>query len=133
MDANTWLWILTGFLALIFLGTGILKLTTSRERLVEGGLGWAEDFSQETIRLLGVLEVLGAIGLVLPGLLDVAPVLVPISASCLAALMAGAVVVHVRRGELLARRDPRARPDRAARGRRRLPFRSPPALRRVRH
>ena len=41
MEPNTWLWILAGFLAAIFAGTGLLKLTTPRERLVEAGLGWA--------------------------------------------------------------------------------------------
>ena len=101
MEPNTWLWILAGFMAAIFLGTGLLKLTTPRERLIDAGIGWAADFSQETIRLLGVLEVLGAVGLVLPALLDVLPVLVPISASCLGAMMLGAIVVHVRRGEFL--------------------------------
>lgn len=101
MDANTWLWIGASFLAAIFLGTGVLKLTTPRERLVEAGLGWAGDFSQQTIRLLGVAEVLGAVGLVVPPLLGVAPILTPIAASCLAALMVGATVVHVRRLELL--------------------------------
>ena len=101
MDPNTWLWILAGFVALIFLGTGLLKLTTPRERLMEAGIGWTEDFSQQTIRLLGVAEVLGAIGLVLPGLLGIVPILVPVAASCLAVVMLGAIVVHVRRGELL--------------------------------
>ena len=67
MEPNTWLWILAGFTALIFLGTGLLKLTTPRERLVEAGIGWTEDFSEQTIRRLGIAEVLGAIGLVVPG------------------------------------------------------------------
>jgi uncharacterized membrane protein YphA (DoxX/SURF4 family) len=101
VDANTWLWILAGFLAAVFLGTGLLKLTTTRERLVEAGMGWAGDVEQERIRLIGVAEVLGAVGLVLPGVLDVAPVLVPVSACCLAVVMVGATVVHVRRRELL--------------------------------
>lgn len=101
MEPNTWLWILAGFVALIFLGTGLLKLTTPRERLIEAGIGWTEDFSQQTIRLLGAAELLGAVGLVLPGLLGIVPVVVPVAASCLAVLMLGAVVVHVRRRELL--------------------------------
>ena len=101
MDANTWLWIGASFLAAIFLGTGLLKLTTPRERLIEAGLGWAGDFSQQTIRLLGLAEVLGAVGLVVPPLLGVAPILAPVAASCLAVLMVAATAVHVRRGELL--------------------------------
>jgi DoxX-like family len=98
---DTWLWILAGFGAAIFLGTGLLKLTTARERLTEAGLGWAEDLSQQTIRLLGAAEVIGAAALVLPPLLDVAPVLTPVAATCLAAGALGATVVHVRRGEVL--------------------------------
>ena len=101
MEPNTWLWILAGFLAAIFAGTGLLKLTTPRERLVEAGLGWAGDFSQEQIRLLGIAELLGAVGLVVPPLVGVVPVLVPVAAVCLAALMLGATVVHIRRRELL--------------------------------
>jgi hypothetical protein len=101
VEPNTWLWILAGFLAAIFLGTGVLKLTTPRDRLVAAGMGWAGDFSQDNIRLIGVAELLGAVGLVLPALLGVASVLVPISAVCLAALMVGATVVHGRRREFL--------------------------------
>lgn len=101
MEPDTWLWIAAGFAAAIFLGTGLLKLTTRRERLVAAGLGWADDFSAEQIRLIGLAEVLGVIGLVVPPLVGVLPVLAPVAASCLAALMLGATVVHVRRGELL--------------------------------
>ena len=101
MDSNTWLWILAGFLAVIFAGTGLLKLTTPPERLVEAGMGWADDFSPGTIRLLGATEVLGAVGLVLPALLGVAPVLVPVAAVCLALQLSAATAVHVRRRELL--------------------------------
>jgi uncharacterized membrane protein YphA (DoxX/SURF4 family) len=101
VEPDTWLWIGAASMAAVFLGTGLLKLTTSRERLVEAGIGWPADFSQRTVRLLGVAEVLGAIGLVVPGVLGVATVLVPTSAACLAALMVGATLVHVRRHEML--------------------------------
>ena len=101
METDTWLWIIAGFVAAIFLGTGLLQLTTSRERLVEAGLGWAGDFSEETIRTIGVLELLGAVGLVLPPVLGILPVLAPLAATGLALLMVGAIVVHVRRGEVL--------------------------------
>jgi hypothetical protein len=101
VDPNTWLWILAGFLAAIFVGTGLLKLTTPRERLVEAGMGWTRDFSQEQIRLLGAAELLGAVGLVLPPLLGSLPVLVPVTAVCLALQMAGATAVHIRRREFL--------------------------------
>lgn len=60
---------------------------------------WANDFSQPAIRLIGVAEVAGALGLVLPWALDIVPVLTPIAGYCLAAFMTGAAVVHARRGE----------------------------------
>jgi uncharacterized membrane protein YphA (DoxX/SURF4 family) len=101
VDPNTWLWILAGFLAAVFVGTGLLKLTTSRERLVGAGMGWARDFSQEQIRLIGIAELLGAVGLVVPPLLDIVPVLSPVSATCLALGTAGATAVHIRRREFL--------------------------------
>ena len=100
MDANIWLWILQGFLALLFLGTGILKLTRTRAEIVEQGLAWAEDYSEPTLRLLGWAEVLGAVGLVLPPLVGLG-LLTPVAATCLTALTIGALVVHVRRRELL--------------------------------
>lgn len=100
MDANVWLWILAGFLALIFLGTGILKLTRSRADIVAQGLAWAEDYPESALRRLGVLELLGAVGLVLPPLVGLG-IVTPVAATCLGVLMIGALVVHVRRGELL--------------------------------
>jgi uncharacterized membrane protein YphA (DoxX/SURF4 family) len=101
VEPNTWLWILACFLAAVFLGTGLLKLTTPRQRLIEAGMGWANDVSPENLRLIGIGEVLGAIGLVVPALLDVAPVVVPVAASCLAVGVAAATVLHVRRREFL--------------------------------
>jgi uncharacterized membrane protein YphA (DoxX/SURF4 family) len=64
-------------------------------------MGWARDFSPEQIRLLGVTELLGAVALVVPGLVDILPVLVPVAAVCLALQMAGATAVHIRRREFL--------------------------------
>ncbi|MBZ5740511.1 DoxX family protein [Nocardioides mangrovi] len=100
MDANVWLWILAGFLALIFLGTGILKLTRTRDEIVEQGLAWAEDYPESTLRWLGWAEVLGAVGVVLPPSVGLG-IVVPVTAVALGLLMVGALVVHVRRRELL--------------------------------
>lgn len=94
MDANTWLWILAGFLAAIFLGTGVLKLTRSREEIAAAGLGWAEDLSETTLRRLGWAEVVGAIGLLLP-------YVAPFAAVLLAAVTVPELVTHARRGEFL--------------------------------
>lgn len=100
MSANVWLWILAGFLAAIFLGTGVLKLTRTREEIVAAGLAWAEDYSEPALRALGWAEVLGAAGLVLPPLVGLG-ILTPVAAVCLGLLTVGATVVHLRRRELL--------------------------------
>jgi len=100
VDANTWLWILAGFLAALFLGTGVLKLTRSRDEIIAEGLTWAEDYSEPQLRALGWAEVLGAVGLVVPPLVGVG-IVTPIAASCLTLLTVGALVVHVRRREFL--------------------------------
>ena len=96
---NVVLWIVAGLLAVAFLGAGLMKLAQPREKLVESGMGWAGDFSPGAVKAIGALEVLGALGLILPALLDIATVLVPLAAVGLALVMVGAIVVHARRKE----------------------------------
>ena len=91
-------WILAGLLALAFLLAGGMKIVRPKESL-GANMAWTEDFSQAQIRLIGVAEVLGAIGLILPKVLGIAPVLSPVAAVCLAVVMVGAVATHVRRKE----------------------------------
>lgn len=93
--------ILAAVLAFLALATGLMKIVRPKEKLLAMGkpFAWVEDFSQNQIRLLGALEVFGAIGVILPMALRVVPVLGPIAALGLAVLQAGAFVVHVRRGE----------------------------------
>lgn len=89
------LWFAQGFAALVFLLTGALKAVAPKERLIEK-MRWAATWPPARIKLLGLAEVAGAIGLVLPAGLHIAPVLTPIAAACLAALMLGAVRTHRR-------------------------------------
>ena len=96
---NVVLWIVAGVLAVAFLASGLMKLAQPREKLVESGMGWAGDFSPGAVKAIGALEVLGALGLILPAALDIAPVLVPLAATGLALVMVGAIVVHARRKE----------------------------------
>ncbi|MDI6103498.1 DoxX family protein [Actinoplanes sp. NEAU-A12] len=63
---------------------------------------WTEDFSAGAVKAIGAAEALGAIGLILPAVTGVAPVLVPLAATGLALAMIGAAVVHARRGETQA-------------------------------
>ncbi|MGA7689192.1 MAG: DoxX family protein [Jiangellales bacterium] len=55
--------------------------------------------SEPAFTSIGALEVLGAIGVVLPWALDIAPVLTPVAAAGLAVITAGAALTQVRRGE----------------------------------
>ena len=96
---NVVLWIVAGVLAAAFLASGLMKLAQPKKKIVDSGMGWAEDFSDGAVKGIGALEVLGALGLILPAVFDVAPVLVPIAAVGLALVMAGAAVVHARRKE----------------------------------
>lgn len=92
-------WIVGGLTALVFFAAGGMKLARSRAQLASAGMAWTEDFSSAAIKLIAAAEVLGALGLVLPVLTGVVPVLAPIAACCLAVLMTGATVVHLRRHE----------------------------------
>jgi uncharacterized membrane protein YphA (DoxX/SURF4 family) len=94
------LWITAGLLAAVFLFAGSTKLFLSREKLAEApGGGWVLDFSAGFVKALGAVEILGAVGLVLPALLGIAPVLVPLAAVGLATIMVGAAIVTYRRRE----------------------------------
>lgn len=93
------LWIIAGLLAATFLVSGALKLAQPKEKLAAFGFGWVDDFSAGSVKAIGILEVLAAVGLILPAALDIAPVLAPLAAVGLVALMAGAIITHLRRHE----------------------------------
>jgi uncharacterized membrane protein YphA (DoxX/SURF4 family) len=96
---NIALWIIAGLLAATFLASGVVKLIQPKEKLVSSGFGWAEDFSTGSVKAIGVLEILAAVGLILPAAVDIAPVLVPVAAVGLVLLMVSAIITHVRRHE----------------------------------
>ncbi|MFL6141160.1 MAG: DoxX family protein [Labedaea sp.] len=94
------LWIVAGLMAAVFLVAGFNKLFIPREKLAKApGGGWVLDFSAGFVKALGAVEILGAVGLILPAVLDIAPVLVPLAALGLGLIMIGAVVVEFRRRE----------------------------------
>ena len=92
------LWVIQGLLAVAFLGAGAMKLSQPKEKLAQN-MGWVEDFSQPAVRLIGAVEVLGAIGLVLPALTGVLSWLTPLAALGLVLTMIGAALTHLRRKE----------------------------------
>jgi uncharacterized membrane protein YphA (DoxX/SURF4 family) len=96
---NLALWIVASVLAATFAGSGFMKLLVPKEKLVKAGQGWAEDVSAANVRLIGVVELLGAVGLILPAVVHIAPILVPLAAVGLVLVMVGAAVVHARRKE----------------------------------
>lgn len=98
---NLALWIVATVLAASFAGSGLLKLFVPKDKLVKFGQGWAQDFSQNNIRLIGFIEVLGAAGLILPAVTHIAPILVPLAAIGLVLVMVGAAIVHARRHEAM--------------------------------
>jgi uncharacterized membrane protein YphA (DoxX/SURF4 family) len=87
------LWIVQGLLALIFLAAGGMKLVLPVEKLTGPVPGLF-------VRFLGVAEVLGGIGLILPGLLRIRPGLTPLAAAGLAIIMIGATVITLVGGDV---------------------------------
>ena len=89
------LWIFAALLAAMFLLAGLMKMTRPKEKLIPI-MQWARTWSEGQLKALGAVEVLGAIGLILPRALNIAPVLTPLAAVGCAIVMFGATIVHTR-------------------------------------
>jgi uncharacterized membrane protein YphA (DoxX/SURF4 family) len=96
---NAVLWVIAIVLALAFAASGVMKLARSKEQLAASGMGWTEDYSAGMVKTIGLLELLAAIGLILPAALGIATVLTPLAALGLVLVMIGAAITHGRRGE----------------------------------
>ncbi|MFD5829709.1 DoxX family protein [Lentzea sp. NPDC060358] len=97
---NLAVWIVSGVLAALYLMAGFTKLAKSkRDLLAEPRMAWAADFSAGQVKGIGAVEVAGALGLVLPWLTGLAPILTPVAALGLALVQVGAAITHIRRGE----------------------------------
>jgi len=94
---NIALWIAQGLLAAIFLFAGGIKLVTPMEEMMKQMPlplpGWF-------LRFIGVCEVLGAIGVILPWLLRIRPGLTPLAAAGLVIIMIGATVYTLAAGDV---------------------------------
>jgi len=91
-------WILAGLLALFFLYSGGVKVVRSRDRL-RPMMGWVDAVPLPFVRTIGALEVLAALGLILPPLTGIAAALALAAAIGLAVLQLAAIGLHLRRGE----------------------------------
>ena len=87
------LWIVQGLLALLFLFAGVMKFIMSVEEMTK-----EIPLPGAFLRFIGVAEVLGAVGLILPGLLRMKPGLTPVAAAGLAIIMIGATVITLMTG-----------------------------------
>lgn len=94
------LWIVAGVLAAVFLVAGSTKLLIPYDKLATTrGAGWVNHFRPAFVKALGAVEILGSIGLVLPAVTGIAPVLTPTAALGLGIIMVGAATVSLRRHE----------------------------------
>lgn len=92
---NIVLWIVQALAALVFLGAGGTKISQPLDKLAKN-MSWVNEFGTVQVRLIGAAEILGALGLILPGVTGILPILTPIAAVGLVILMLGAVYTHIR-------------------------------------
>ena len=91
-------WIVAILLAVFYLYAGGKKLTQTQDQL-RPMMGWVDTIPMPFVRAIGTLEVLGAIGLILPPLTGIAPWLAIAAATGFVLIQIGGIVVHLRRNE----------------------------------
>ncbi|MGF9976960.1 DoxX family protein [Viridibacillus arvi] len=91
---NIILWIIQILLALLFITVGSKKAFQTDK--AKESMDWAKNVPNSRIIAIGIVEILGAIGLVLPWALDIAPILTPIAAVGLALTMIVAAILHAK-------------------------------------
>ncbi|MEV0359984.1 DoxX family protein [Nocardia sp. NPDC050697] len=100
---NVILWITAALLAAVALAGGVTKTFVPISTLAAApGGAWTGHTRPAAVRTLGALELLAALGLILPAVLDIAPVSVPVTALCWVLLMLGAMATHYRHREFPA-------------------------------
>ena len=93
---NFAVWCAQGLLAAVFAASGVTKSTMSRPRLLATGQTGAASFPMPVVRFTAVMELLAAVGLILPWTTDIAPALTPAAAIGLGVVMIGASGSHIR-------------------------------------
>ncbi|SFR04520.1 DoxX-like family protein [Lentzea waywayandensis] len=97
---NIALWVVQGLLAALYLGAGVMKLARPREQMIaSGNFDWAKDVTDNGLKGIGAVEVLGALGLILPWLTGIAPILTPIAAVGLVIVQVFAARAHIKIGD----------------------------------
>lgn len=98
---NTALWIMQSLIAIVFLSIGSIKTFGSKQKL-QKMFSANTPVSIFTTRLLGFLEISGAIGIILPFLLNMYPSLTTVAGICLSTVMVGAAILHLKKKEYKA-------------------------------
>lgn len=93
------LWVAQVLLALAFGMAGFMKITMPVEELTKNGMSFVSNFGIGTVRSIGISEVLGALGLILPAALRIKPFLTPLAALGIAIIMVLATSYHVTHSE----------------------------------
>lgn len=96
---NMALWIVQGLLAAIFLMAGFMKLAQPKPTLQEKLGDWVDTIPGNGMKIIGLLEIAGAVGLILPMLFNIQPILTPVAAIGLALTMLAALLLHLSRSE----------------------------------
>jgi DoxX-like protein len=91
-------WVVAGLLAAFYLYAGGKKVAQTKEQL-QPMMGWVDRVPMPLVRTIGVLEVLGAAGLILPPATGIAPGLAVAAAAGLVLIQVGGIGVHLSRGE----------------------------------
>jgi len=92
---NVLLWVLQGLVSLVFLFSGGTKLVMSAEKMREMSPPNSIMLPGAFVKFIGVMEILGGLGLILPGLTKIRKNLTPVAAFCLLIIMIGAVVITI--------------------------------------
>ncbi len=98
MALNITLWILQVILALMFLTAGVQKAFGNLQEVVKS-IFWVLSLPAPMVRFIGISELMGAIGLVLPAALRIRTQLTTLAATGLSLIMLGANIFHISRGE----------------------------------
>ena len=94
------IWVVQILTTLAFLAAGTMKFFTPYAELAANpGMEWVNDFSATQIKIISALEILGALGVILPMFLKKYQKFVPIAAIGLALIMIAAATTHINRGE----------------------------------
>lgn len=89
------LWIAQVLLAIGFGLAGFMKVTAPIEQLEQSGMTFVNDYGAGMVRFIGISEILGALGLILPAALRIKPILTPIAAVGLSIIMILATIYHI--------------------------------------